>query len=784
MSDTPNGSHDSIDTSPLTLDQLSNDELYVIVSIEHQLGMKQSRASKGEEATKPYLAPIQVRRPRVLLLDGARGTGKTSLLLTMAHRWNIYDGCETKRHDEDPTEHRRRIEEIQDRLPFTHGGTLPKHLHPLRILDFDPLPPQMPLIAGIIQAWQPLAKKYDELSGQTVECDDAGETLQDRWENLFRVATVGWSALPAARGLLEQVLDRQEQVTEWQSLGQQWYRFVSEVTQCGRCLKGADRLVDDSVFVIMVDDVDLQVERIRELLPALRLLYHPNVAFLVAAHWEHLLDTLKTDFLGQQNRLARCKVVGSALSAAARDKWAGTLATSAATKVFRRKNRWTLTKLALRELLAFSDSEYDAATPRGGDASTLTTMRTMLNKWPREAENGVKLGEYLSRMAGTQGEPNEISPFIAYREAQQIFESALMQRDSEAGAREVVRCLLSDSESEAVTLEGAEEGEPIVEYRGVGQLAALFRSDHVEPIAALSGIVLGASPDFIYRKEPSSDAISMRGYVGAEVNFTTAMLAATIQDALYGVAAPGLQWNVGLALAWTRVRVLDKSAFVNLSFQWRFHEHPHPFQLLEWSREWRAFIRTLQVSSAQRLERIAYAWIFYQLKWLGAGMAGVLTPSQVKVIRSRQWKKLLTVTPRKRDDWERELWRTQDWRTQTLPLLARPEIGLPPTVQRQLLGFGESDADADRSVLEMPHEWLRDQRRRLVTDAIIAAGEEEGGRAEDAENTERVEGIVTQLEAQHRAAHGSDSPWQVTVEALSRTEINERAVDGPEAKRA
>ena len=44
----------------------------------------------------------------------------------------------------------------------------------------------------------------------------------------------------------------------------------------------------------MIDDVDLQVERIRELLPALRSLYHPNVAFLVAAHWEHLVDTLKS----------------------------------------------------------------------------------------------------------------------------------------------------------------------------------------------------------------------------------------------------------------------------------------------------------------------------------------------------------------------------------------------------------------------------------------------------------------------------------------------------------
>ena len=46
-------------------------------------------------------------------------------------------------------------------------------------------------------------------------------------------------------------------------------------------------------------------------------------------------------------------------------------------------------------------------------------------------------------------------------------------------------------------------------------------------------------------------------------------------------------------------------------------------------------------------------------------------------------------------------------------------------------------------------EWLKDQRRRLVTDAIIAAGEEEGRRAENAENEKRVENIVGELEKQY-----------------------------------
>ena len=161
MSDTQNGSHESIDTSPLTLEQLSDLELAIILSIEHQLKIMHAGASKdarNAKKAKLYLAPVQVRRPQVLLLDGERGTGKTSLLLTMAHWWNTHDGCSVQRPDRAEAQYQTRVKGARERLQFTFDGVIPTHIHPLRILDFDPLPPQMPLIAGIIQAWQPLAE--------------------------------------------------------------------------------------------------------------------------------------------------------------------------------------------------------------------------------------------------------------------------------------------------------------------------------------------------------------------------------------------------------------------------------------------------------------------------------------------------------------------------------------------------------------------------------------------------------------------------------------------------
>ena len=767
MSDNPNGSRESIDTSPLTLDQLSDQELEIILSIEHQLEIMRAGAAKGAKNAKnakPYLASVQVRRPQVLLLDGSRGTGKTSLLLTMAHRWNIHSNCDVERHDHNLAQYEVRVARIRERSQLTYDGTISTHLQPLRILDFDPLPPQMPLIAGIVQAWQPLAKKYDKLSRRPADCDDEGETLEDRWNALFRVATVGWSAVPTAKGLLEQVLDRQEQITEWQRLGRHWQEFVTAVIKCGRCLQDLDKLGDDPIFVIMIDDVDLQVKRIRELLPALRLLYHPNVAFLVAAHWEHLVDTLENDFRGQQNRLANRKVDRNATSADGNDKWSGTLALAAATKVFPRKNRWSLTKLTLHDLLAFPEAGYER-----GDTSARTTMRTILNERSRlVSTNGGRglgrrrrgLGEYLHEMAGPPGDPYEIPPFITYRDAHQILERASMQSDGAARATEAVRLLISEPESDAVVFKRTGEREPIVEFRGIGQLVALFRPGPVEETSASTEIVLGARPDFFYRAQPSSEAIFMQGYVGTKVNFTSAMLAVSIQD--YDIAAPSLKWDIHLALVWTRVEVSDENSLLKLALQWRFHVHPHPFELLGWSHEWREFVRTFQDNTDKALERIAYAWIFYQLKWLGAKMGGVASPLKIDADFDTRWKKLLTLNPPAGGEGTRKSRGRLYWRTRTLPLLARPEIGLPPDMQVGLLDAVRTDGCArDANGL---HVWLKGQRRRLITDAIIAGAEEEGRRAENAENPERVESIVKECERLYAESSGGVSPWQKMVE--------------------
>ena len=272
------------DTRPLEPHELSDDELLIIHDVEQRLRDAQNTPLDPKALNRDhYLATTQNRHPRALLLDGGRGTGKTSLLLTLVKRWHqLPSGKDDKETKQTQLAWEERIKKLrnpadeEDRKTVIRNLTnYPDHISVVRILDFDPLPPGMPLIAGIVEAWRSLAKNYDELSNLPEDYDVEDGLLMDHWHRLFRMAAVGWSPVSTARGLIEQVLDREDQVQDWQNLDKHWQSFVHEVIERSKRLKKDHTLEQDPVFVIMIDDCDLQVGRIRELLPALRMLYHP-----------------------------------------------------------------------------------------------------------------------------------------------------------------------------------------------------------------------------------------------------------------------------------------------------------------------------------------------------------------------------------------------------------------------------------------------------------------------------------------------------------------------------
>ena len=133
---------------------------------------------------------------------------------------------------------------------------------------------------------------------------------------------------------------------------------------------------------------------------------------------------------------------------------------------------------------------------------------------------------------------------------------------SEAGAKEAVRLPdLSEPEVRGGRLRKTwwQTLNRSWSTEAIGQLAALFPPEPGRKrLSASSRNRTWCTPGTSYiGRQPSADAISMHGYAGStRFNFTdTAMLAVTIKEGLFGVAARGLQWNVQLALVWTRVEV-------------------------------------------------------------------------------------------------------------------------------------------------------------------------------------------------------------------------------------
>jgi len=87
------------------------------------------------------------------------------------------------------------------------------------------------------------------------------------------------------------------------------------------------------------------------------------------------------------------------------------------------------------------------------------------------------------------------------------------------------------------------------------------------------------------------------------------------------------------------------------------------------------------------------------------------------------------------------------WRRRTLPLLARPELGLTEGVQRRILAHKSPN---------VPAEDLLKERRRLVRDAFDAAAVQRGSRAPRADDEEAaVDRVVKAIRDLY-----PQSPWE------------------------
>lgn len=779
-----------LDSGILQPHQLSDKECEILLLIEDRLreverqpeSLEEQRCGRRTESQEPEfkaepLAATEKRYQRVLLLDGVRGTGKTSFILTLINRWHYAAGLpKAEKWELDGAQAERVLSSLRNaRLK----SDAPEHIRVLRNLDFDPLPPRMPVLAAIVQAWRPLVELYDtETFGGEDLCDeDAGRRLMDSWHSLFRVAATGWSELPRSKGLIEQVLDREEQVKDWQHLRESWLWFVEKVIATGRRL--SKHTLQEPAFVIVIDDVDLQVERVRELLPALRLLSHPNVFFIVAADSGHMIEMLKLDYFGQQQRVAESRADG--LNAAEKNRWSNELAFAAFEKAFPTRNQWSLQRLSLIELLSYPPSPVGVA--RNDTVLTLaqvlnaiTRKRGRSTAVPEDDERSRCAGAAIERLARAADEASITLRTLSYRSVEQLWQavqdvpratddqktevatSVLARLVSDPDAPPLLSVKLSPTETatdgKRVKMNAPGESTPGQELQltrtifvpAAGQLAALYRPVLTDP-GGEDHVVVSAQPDFV--SVLPDGTVSMLSAGTSRVDFTARLIASTLQELNFPLST-ATTWDIRLAFAWTEWPRLNGATFA-----WPLHTHPRPDELLEeTSEKWSKYLEAIG-AEGEKLnirERHAYAWLYYERARYFARQqekASGRDPISLAKELSPDWAKLIGAlnmperTPR--DEQKR-------WAKFTKPFLARPEIGLDPDMQKFLLSGPPLNVAA-----------LKRQRERAATEALLVGALRQGkvrAHPSDAE----VDELLKEIEAHHEDAHGKPSPWARAIE--------------------
>jgi len=263
------------DTNPLNEKVLTKDQKYTIRDINNLLKeIQRVSTSINDNKKKGLWANIDHGKGNnVILIKGKRGVGKTSCLLTLIEGW-------------------RNSNKTEDTSDLWKGmSSVVRSLQPL---DFDSIPPELPIFSWIIQAFNPLV---NHISQKKHNCCETKGSIQQIYQELQRTVTVGWTtgllARKSEKDLDDFFLWQAEQQFEWQKLKRKWSQFIDLILQL---LERSNKLPQNGLIVLPIDDLDMQVNRTRELLLILRMLFHPRLVYILTGDEENTDRALSTSF--------------------------------------------------------------------------------------------------------------------------------------------------------------------------------------------------------------------------------------------------------------------------------------------------------------------------------------------------------------------------------------------------------------------------------------------------------------------------------------------------------
>lgn len=283
-------------------------------SEQRQAGDQLARLIKGMvdsnekvEPPKPAFLPRidKKRSNRVLLIDGGRGSGKTALLVTLLEVWRqkLLESKPAKQGAD---------EKESEKLP-TDWGDEQGRIVPVGLLDLHPLPPSTNLLFHIVGRFERVVEWLEgdgkcEQEPAAWHFQGSGELdSRKKWQRLLRAVAAGWDGNVKERGakldLEAYAVELEEAERQRLNLVDTFADFVNALAEdFAKRRQPYQEKPPKPLFVMAVDDADMDPSRSVELLDTVRMLWHPRVAFVLTGDSELFLQTLTEHCLGELRR--------------------------------------------------------------------------------------------------------------------------------------------------------------------------------------------------------------------------------------------------------------------------------------------------------------------------------------------------------------------------------------------------------------------------------------------------------------------------------------------------
>lgn len=293
------------DAHPLAWGELTDEQQKCLGELLDALDGYASRSVSEEEVRGGKLLSLvrldAHRWSNIYLIDGARGSGKTTVLLV------FLKACLTALRGD------------AQEPDFEKHGVLRGHLLPTGILDLQPLPQHVPLIMWIATRLLEVldaAEEDDPAGRRSARSQEPGrwepghvEESEARraWRGLVEAIAGGWEGnLAERKSKLDPeawAIELERSERERTTLLHCWRRTIDLILKAAHT--SHRRVIDKDVrLVVPIDDADMNPQRGVELLETLRMLWHPRVVFLLTGHTELFRATLRAHYEGAFLRVA------------------------------------------------------------------------------------------------------------------------------------------------------------------------------------------------------------------------------------------------------------------------------------------------------------------------------------------------------------------------------------------------------------------------------------------------------------------------------------------------